>query len=318
MDALDVRIIRAMGIQTYGRDPKPLDVLRISRLARTLGVTKERVKDRVRKLEKAGIIAGYGLYPNLRHLGLESSWYYYRFKEDEEVDRAFAKLQPLDGVSACCSFFGGVMCVGVYYRNPVDLQKKLRIMVGLVGDGGGELNKLYDLDMPPVHRPLTHLDWRVVQALHENAMRPLKDVAKEIGVSEKTVKRRLDRMGREGSFFAIPEVDPSQAEGVVVFVLAVQFGPEAEPGIVRAIERAYEGNLVSTDLTTSREFGTCAMLLYANSMAEVERLRKRGAAIPGVAKVRSYLIRDAGGDWSWMEEAIQERLASTMRQKETD
>ncbi|HLF05978.1 MAG TPA: Lrp/AsnC family transcriptional regulator [Thermoplasmata archaeon] len=318
MDPLDVRIIRAMGIQTYGREPKPADGLRISRLARTLRVTKERLKDRIQKMEKTGIIAGYGLYPNLRHLGLESSWYYYRFREDEEVDRAFAKLQPLDGVSACCSFFGGVMCVGVYYRNPLDLQKKLRIMVGLVGDAGGELNKLYDLDMPPVHRPLTHLDWSVVKALHEDAVRPLPEVAKEIGVSEKTVKRRFDRMGREGSFFIIPEVDPSQAEGVVVFVLAVQFGADAEPGIVGTVERVYEGHLVSTDLTTSRDFGTCAMLLYANSMAEVERLRKKGASLPGVAKVRSFLIRDAGGDWRWMDEAIQERLAATAKMKEPD
>jgi len=44
MDALDIRIIRRMGIHPFGRNPKPLDTLKSANLARRLGVTQERVR----------------------------------------------------------------------------------------------------------------------------------------------------------------------------------------------------------------------------------------------------------------------------------
>ena len=305
VDALDVRILHAMGIQPYGREPKPMEVLKASSIAKRLGVGQERVADRILRLEKAGIIAGYEIYPNLRHLGLESSWYYYQFGDDDAADRAMGKLTAMEGVSACCAFLGGVICLGLYHRSPLDHQRKLRLLTALAADA--PFQKLYDLDMPAVHRPLSPLDWRVIRALRGNGMRPLPEVAKALGVSVKTVRRHVDRLGKEGSFFVIPEVDPSQVEGLLVFLLAFRFDADAGARSVRDVERALEGHFVSRDVTVSQDFGTCALLVYANSMAESEALRRRGASIPGVAKVNAFLVRDAAGDYAWLDEVLDER-----------
>ena len=53
MDALDIRIVRTMGIQPYGRSPKTLEALRPSVIAKELGVSAERVRDRGGALVRA-------------------------------------------------------------------------------------------------------------------------------------------------------------------------------------------------------------------------------------------------------------------------
>ena len=113
MDALDVRILPTMGIQPYGRQPRPLDTLRSARIAKALGASPERVRGRIAGMEGAGLIDGYDIYSDYHHLGLESTWYYYEFPDEDLVDGAMEKLEPLEGVAACCAFVGGLMCVNV-------------------------------------------------------------------------------------------------------------------------------------------------------------------------------------------------------------
>jgi len=47
VDALDVGILRAMGVRPYERTPKPLDALQPARIARVTGSSVNTVKDRI-------------------------------------------------------------------------------------------------------------------------------------------------------------------------------------------------------------------------------------------------------------------------------
>ena len=42
--------------------------------------------------------------------------------------------------------------------------------------------------------PLTTIDYRILKALNKDARKPIRDVADEVGLTAKTVKKRLDRM----------------------------------------------------------------------------------------------------------------------------
>jgi DNA-binding Lrp family transcriptional regulator len=215
----------------------------------------------------------------------------------------------LDGVVGLYAFLGGVLCVMVTSRSPADLERKLRVLVGLAGEG--KLAKFYDLTMPTVGRPLSNLDWRIIQALRGDAMKPLPKVAKDVGVSAKTVKRRFDQMSEEGSFFVTPQLDPSQAEGVLLFYLGFYFDSEGGRGVVPAIHKAYDSVYISYDAPQNIELGSYALMVAANSMGEVEKLRKKGAQIRGVAKVAPWLFRDVQEKYDWIDEAIAERVKST-------
>jgi DNA-binding Lrp family transcriptional regulator len=306
VDALDIRILRAMGIQPYGRAPRPLEGLRAPTIARALRVSPERVRNRIARMEASGLVQGYDLYPNYRHLGLEATWYYYILEDEDAAEAAGARLAPVEGVGACCWFLGGMMCVNVLYRSPADLERKLKLMRALAGEGG--LHKLYDVEMPHVHRPLTRADWKVLQALRGNASRPLPEVARATGMSTKTVRRHLDRMGKEGAFLPFPVLDLSKAQGAILFFLAVRFGQDATPAPEAALSRALEGSLLATDRIASPQYGSLMLMLAASSTSEVNALRKRAAKVPGVAKATALMFAGAQEDEAWIDEAIAQRL----------
>jgi len=306
VDALDIRILRAMGIQPYGRAPRPLEGLRAPAIARSLKVSPERVRARIARMEASGLIAGYDFYPNYRHLGLEATWLYYTLDNEDDAEDVGEKLAPVEGIGACCWFLGGTMCVNVLYRSPADLERKLRLLQTLAGKGG--LHKLYDVEMPEVHRPLSRLDWRILKALRGKVLRPLPEVAREVRASTKTVRRRLDRMGREGAFLPFPVLDLSQAEGAILFYLAVRFGASASPDPVGSLVHAFEGALLATDRIASPDFGSIILMLAAKSTAEVATLRRRAAKMPGVAKATTLMFAGVEEDEAWIEEAIEERM----------
>ena len=310
MDALDIRIVRTMGIQPYGRSPKTLEALRPSVIAKKLGVSTELVRDRVARMEKSGLIGGYDAYPNHRQLGVEVAWFYKQFDNEDTVDAALEKLEPAEGVGVCCAFVGGLMCVSLVYRAQAELERRLRLVHALAG--GGDFRRLFDPELPNVDRALTALDWRILRSLRVGANRPVGEVAKELRVSSKTVKRHLDRMAREGSLFVIPEFDPSRAEGLIFFYLLLQV--EGEPGsVLSAVHRAFDDHLVSTDTLTARELGTHLLLLAAKSMAQVESLRRKALAVRGVSQARPLMFRAANENFSWIDEAIEDRLRMLAR-----
>lgn len=306
VDATDIRIIRAMGLQPYGRHPRPPAVFRPRNIAKQVGVSVGAVRDRVSKMEASGVVDGYEICPNLRLMGYESSCYYLKFEDHADVDGFAGKVQSVEGVVGIYTFTEPDMCINIAYRTPSDLHRKLNLLIGLAGKA--ELVKFYDLEMPPAARPLSRLDWRIIKALRGKALRPLSEVADELGVSAKTVKRRFDRMGGEGAFFIIPLVDPAKVPGLILFELIVWLDAEAGPATFQSVLRALDDNQVCVDFPTSPEYGNYGVGLYAQRLGDIEACRKKAAAVRGVKRVRPIILQGSEERFDWMDEVI-DRMA---------
>jgi DNA-binding Lrp family transcriptional regulator len=76
----------------------------------------------------------------------------------------------------------------------------------------------------PIHKkcygkaPLSPLDFKIIQSLHEDARKPLKEVADGLGTSVKTIRHHFDRMFEQGSI-----------------ELGINWKPEKTPGIYSVV-----------------------------------------------------------------------------------
>ena len=78
-----------------------------------------------------------------------------------------------------------------------------------------------------IRRPLSPLDLRIVAALADDARRPLADVAAELKVSSKTVRRHLDTMVAEGLVELWARIDePSGGDGLFVVHVTLRNGAD--------------------------------------------------------------------------------------------
>jgi len=306
VDSLDVKIVRTMGLRPYGSRPQDFECLRPSIIASRLGVESETVKARLDRMQDAGFIRFYQLYPNFRQLGVAASAYLFRVPDDDRKAEAIRRIEPVDGLVEIHNFLGAEMCVDLSYRTPVDLSKKLRLLSDITGDAAP--TPFYERDMPKVGRSLGAADWRILKALRYRARRPLAEVAKELGVSTKTVRRRLDRMAQEGSFFIVPAVDPGKAAGIVLYELLFYTTPGADRETVRRILDAYEDRYIYHYVPSSQSLGNFDVLLYAESTGEIEERRQLGRKVPGVAKVVPLVFRGWAEYTDWIDAAIEERL----------
>jgi len=304
-----------MGIRPYGQRPQKPEVLRPSYIAKRLRVGPETVKAHLARMEASGFIRFYQVYPNFRHLGVASAAYLFRVPDDDRKAAAMERLQPIDGLVEVHNFLGAEMCVEVTYRAQHDLSKKLRLLAEFTGDGNP--TRFYDRDMPPVSRALTRSDWRIVKALRYRGRRPLTEVGDELGMSARTVRRRYDRMMREGSMFIGPAVDPSRAPGTVLFELLFYTTPQADASAPQRVLRTYEDRYLYHYVPASPTLGNFDVLLAADSTSDIEAMRQRGRLIPGIAKVSALVFRGWSEYTDWIDAAIEETLKSLDRNSGT-
>lgn len=294
-----------MGLRPYGHSPQALDHLKPSFIGAQLGVEPETVKARLARMEEAGFIRFYQIYPNFRHLGLQASAYMFRVPDEDRKSEAIRRIEPVDGLVEIHNFLGAEMCVDLSYRNPTELSKKLRLLADLTGDPGP--TPFYERHMPEVKRVLNRLDWRILKALRYRGRRSLSDVADEAHTSVRTVKRRFDRMAKEGSFFIVPAIDAAKAAGIVLYELLFYTAPGADRSIVNRILNTCAERYIYHYLPSSQALGNFDVLMYAVSTGEIEDMRVQGRDVPGVAKVASLVFRGWGEYTDWIDAAIEER-----------
>ena len=295
-----------MGIRPYGPRPQNPGTLRPSFLAKRLGVEPETVKAHLARLEAAGFVRFYQVYPNFGHLGLRSSAYLFLVPDDDRKAQAIERAKHIDGLVEVHNFLGAEMCVEVTYRAEHDLSKKLHLLEDFTGDGNPL--RFYDRDMPTVRRSLGPLDWRILKALRYRARRLLAEVADEVDASVRTIRRRFDRMLKEGSMFIVPAVDPSKAPGTVLFELLFYTTPDADASTLQRVLRTYEDRYLYHHTPASAALGNFDVLLAAGTTGEIEELRQRGRLIPGIAKVVALVFRGWSEYTDWIDASIDEHL----------
>jgi DNA-binding Lrp family transcriptional regulator len=153
MDALDVKIIRAMGIVPYGPMPKGPERMKPSYLARAVGTSVNTVKSRLSAMAATGVLAGHQIVPNLRHLGLAAEAYRLRADREERKDEIVAALRSVEGVLEVHDFIGPHVCADVAFRDEEDRARKLQTLVD-ISQGDRDPPLFYGREMPPVKNGL--------------------------------------------------------------------------------------------------------------------------------------------------------------------
>lgn len=283
MDALDFRIFRETRIFGFYGGLRKLEAHKPSAIARRLGVTAKTVNDRLASMREAGVFGGYGIAPNLRAVGHSMSILYHWLdpSEDPRANRTFANVEGLGGGML---YFGGGFAVEVTWRDEAELAGRMRAIASALGQ---DAVARFDYPYPPHDAKLTPLDLRILLALRRAPTeRPppeaVASVAEAVGVSARTVKRRLERMAAQGSFDVECCIVTSRLPSAFVYSFVVT----AEPGRVdKALARA--GGLLEPASMLQIRNGDAQLLVMAQlpRPGDADAKRKEILAMEGVARV---------------------------------
>lgn len=186
----------------------------VRELAEKLDLSVAAVHARLQSLQAEGIIKAFTARPGLIRLQATTLilWGTSAVASNDEVRESLRK----DDHVYWLAFAGaGSLYVGAYLRSTTELDATVSSIVkaagienptiGIIPMGGG-------LPDEPV---LDRLDARIVRALQRDARKSIADVAEELGLSAKTVGRRLGRMEADNRVELSMEWYPDAANDII-------------------------------------------------------------------------------------------------------
>lgn len=221
MDKLDIRIIREflqggplLSIWSF----KPNLTPPFNVLSKRLGVAESTVRARSKKL--SSFVSGWTLQVNPNLLGTRIGVLCFEIPADSPKEEILEGLVLVEDMMIVLSFAGYRVDTFFFYPDDFGLKKKIELIAKL---SRCKEYAFSEIPFPKCDTILSKTDLRIIASRQVNAKRPIREIARDVGVSSRTVKRRMTRMAREGAVMGLALLDEEELQGCLYAILNVSY-----------------------------------------------------------------------------------------------
>jgi Lrp/AsnC family leucine-responsive transcriptional regulator len=184
---------------------------------------------------------------------------------------------------------GKYLYIGTYLRRIDELEQLVNYVkkeAGIPEPTVGIMSypaSLFPVEPKPSDVALYELDYKIIRSLKDNSRKPVSDVADELGVSAKTVRRRLSRMIKNFLIELSLEWYPDASNDIIT-LFDVHLKPDADMSNAYSIPRKYFPNMLfSWSFMNMPGVLTCAV--WTNTMKKLQEIRENLEREEGVLSV---------------------------------
>ncbi|MHA1669251.1 MAG: winged helix-turn-helix transcriptional regulator [Promethearchaeota archaeon] len=187
MDEIDLKI--SMLLMANSRTP-------YKQLADVFHISVNSIHKRVKSLVELGIIKNFKARLGFANFSNISNIVMFGIPTIKDKILLLEELGKNEFIYNISRASGNLFYIYAYIRNISDLDS----LVPFIRKTGkiSELTVGIDRSLPPMlikdKKKLTNLDYLIVNSLKDNSRKTISDIAEEVGVSTKTIKRRLDNL----------------------------------------------------------------------------------------------------------------------------
>jgi hypothetical protein len=156
------------------------------------------------------------------------------------------------------------------------------------------------------------MDYRIIDALMTDSRRPLKEVSEELGVSQKTVSRRLAKMKRENSIHMTTRVVPTSTPDIFSF-----FHVYLEEGTDRRkassyLREKYDDSIVNVQTVDNLPY-FFLLHFWTQTMKDLKVIRTSLAKEEIIKSFFVNIFYDIHVFGTWREDLVRKRAAEAAR-----
>jgi DNA-binding Lrp family transcriptional regulator len=139
-----------------------------------------------------------------------------------------------------------------------------------------------------IETDMCDLDYKIIRSLHNDSRKPTSQIAEEIGVAAKTVRRRLTRMQK--NFLIQLSIDwyPDEANDIIS-IFHINTKPEANPNAVDVILQKYYPNTLFY-WSFSNLPGSYVFMVWTPTSKELREVRESFEREPSIQSVTPNVI----------------------------
>ncbi len=192
------------------------------------------------------------------------------------------------------------------FRTPQELSEQVAYLKGFPGVVSIEnfillMPKVYDFKGIDLQRDLSKTQWKIIRAMKDNCRKSDVEVAKELGITTKTVKRNLEILRGKGIIFFMALIDNSAGEWPS-YNLIVRF-TKINPTSLGKIP-VIVGKLFFQWQIANEEAVICTV--HVSRLREVEEHVKQIRSLPDVKEVIPFVPTKMFYFPSWLDDLVEQ------------
>lgn len=282
MDDLDIKILRSL-IAERAVSPSNASVkLSLRAIAARLGADDMTVRYRYKKLQESGVMAVWSLLVNPSFFGYGVAEVTVDVEPESAKTDMVRKLKLVHEVTGLVNFYGKALSLYMIYNGEESRSRTIELISRITN-----AEKITQSRMPMPHsltKNLTEADEEVLHALSKDARRSTNLVAKEVGLSTKTVRKRVDRLRKENTIMPLPILNIASIPGIIPSYLSYSYtNTDDKTSTDREIVSHFDSCYLMGNFADS-ENGNIVLAAY--TMSEVPKFLEWAKSLRGIASAR--------------------------------
>ena len=283
-------------------------------LAEKLGLSVQAVHRRIQVLVEEGVIHRFTAHLSVPFLGAVPV-YVSGQSNSNSLDEVLGKLRAGDSIELATTAAGNMIFTQSYLRNISELEGHVEFVknaaampaplpVGI--EGMNQVGDRASVRSPGRSVELTSLDYRILNVLRRDSRLAAADIAGELGVSAKTVTRRVDRMVESGAVEFTVQVQIGAASGTTGLVLFA-LKPGVDKNQVRKSLNERFGKSLIMLMTYSNLPDRLFFMCWAQTAVKISEMVEAVSKDDRVLGVRSYILYNAYWFDTWRDRLVAEK-----------
>jgi len=294
LDDLDISILKMLTTNSRRSDHS---------IARKLQVTTNTVKNRIRNLMEEGVLLGFETHLSATFFNATHCWLGAQLYGSELEAKIFEELGKIDRVSFIMPTTENLMLIAMDFFDSTDLDNTIQRM-SRIKEITGIDTLIYSSQHVHKKIDISPLDWKIIKSIRFNSRKSPSEIAKECGVSTRTVNRRLRKLHDGGVIHHTIAFDPMASKGTIVYGISTEYD-------ARFPRDKVVGSIISSAQNLFNHFvmvnsPTVLLIFFGKRFSDIHANENAIKAVEGVRSMKTYFCPKVYYFKDWRDKMIEE------------
>ena len=239
-------------------------------LAEITDISVSAIHKRIKNLEDNGNISGYIARPSI--IALKCLWVMiFGTSNAKSMDAVSKEIGQNENIIFVAITGGKFLLISGYLRDITELQD-YSSYVSKTAQMSEPTIAIYDVRYKTLPESLSSIDFKILKTLNKDARKPLTDIADDVGVSTKTIRKRLDYMIENNLANFSIQITPHMNSFVTIFHLFLKEGNIKST--LEYLEEKYSKNLFYC-LSFSNIPNLIQLNIWTKNPQDAQRIQER-------------------------------------------
>ena len=250
-----------------------------------IGLTAKSVKNRVDKIVSKKIIDRFILNLNLGILGYKNLYVLVIRHNRNSTKNIIDNLNLVGDLIFHVTCLGGISAFGLAMRE--DLDEKIELLNNALKPGFIQSSFVVKEHVPYSYT-LKLIDYKIIQSLLKDPRIEISNLSKEIGISERTITRRLGKMIENHIIEFSLLFNPSVMSGYIIFYMLISFDKSFYHSIIDKIYKELPDYFLDLSLIFNQD-DFIVLTLFGESIFNIDSILSQIELYEGIKGTEIFL-----------------------------